>query len=446
MVLARAEVNEEETREVPCPRNRQEILRSGGSGERDQVNTVVESKNPGGPSIPRRELETTEEKQEIEGLEQRRARLWSFAENVKEDVKEKTVDQLGTSSKHALYVSVDEKEVFAVIDTGADVTILQDKVFLAMKNPPPVLRRVRMRGAGRGMRMSGLIVGPVALKIGRKVYRENIFVAPISFQMLLGGDILNNRGETETVVFLKSRVLFFDGQSMELMSLGAEEDQVGEVSLEERRWIPPDSDVRVAAKLSTEDREDYVIEPTHESKVGLPQVVRKGDTEPVGCRVNIRSRRNWEKKRKSRKDKLKDVECACVDLSGPGMGDSWGWLLSEGPGLEKEDLQVFGEMDLDSEKFVYSTTGGVDCEGLPNGVCKETVCIPEWENGDASMDLEETATIRREGRGLEQPPIDHVRSPSRLGLSSAWRMSHPIPFEGRGSSWDPGGVPMFASK
>ena len=219
--------------------------------------------------------------------------------------------------------------------------------------------------------MSGLIVGPVAFKIGGKVYRENIFVAPISFQMLLGGDILNNRGETETVVFLKSRVLFFDGQSMELMSLGAEEDQVGEVSLEERRWIPPDSDVRVAAKLSTESREDYVIEPTHESKVGFPQVVRKGDTEPVGCRVNIRSRRNWEKKRKSRKDKLKDVECACVDLSGPGMGDSWGWLLSEGPGLDKEDLQVFGEMDLDSEKFVYSTNGGVDCEGLPNGVCEK---------------------------------------------------------------------------
>ena len=183
---ARTKVEEQERSEVPCPRDQKLILKPGDIGERDEIDTVLGSKNPGGPGLPQREPETTEVGQSKEGLERRRARLWSFSEDVTEDVEEKTVCQLGTSSKHALFVSVDDKEVFAVVDTGADVTILQDKVFFAMENPPPVLRRVQMRGEGRGMLMSGLIVGPVSLKIGKKVYQENIFVAPISFQMLLG--------------------------------------------------------------------------------------------------------------------------------------------------------------------------------------------------------------------------------------------------------------------
>ncbi|KAH3751509.1 hypothetical protein DPMN_186070 [Dreissena polymorpha] len=43
------------------------------------------------------------------------------------------------------------------------------------------------------MKMSGSVVGPVRIKIGSKVYEENIHVAPISQEMLLGFDFIQVR-------------------------------------------------------------------------------------------------------------------------------------------------------------------------------------------------------------------------------------------------------------
>jgi hypothetical protein len=58
-------------------------------------------------------------------------------------------------------------------------------------------------GAGRDMAMNGFIVGPVKLRIGGRYFNENIYVAPIEDDMLLGidfiyreGAVVNTRNET----------------------------------------------------------------------------------------------------------------------------------------------------------------------------------------------------------------------------------------------------------
>ena len=142
------------------------------------------------------------------GMDDRGLRLWAFVGECGTTVEDVVVKKVSSSSKRALFVQVDGLAVLAVVDTGADVTILQDTVFLSMENPPPVVSRVRMRGAGRDMVMAGLLIGPVTMKIGEKEYPEYIYVAPIEFQMLLGGDILADQGEGETGVLLKSRTPF----------------------------------------------------------------------------------------------------------------------------------------------------------------------------------------------------------------------------------------------
>lgn len=47
-----------------------------------------------------------------------------------------------------------------------------------------------MHTSGRGMKMNGFIVGPTKIQFGARVIEANIYVAPISNDMLLGFDLL----------------------------------------------------------------------------------------------------------------------------------------------------------------------------------------------------------------------------------------------------------------
>ena len=220
------------------------------------------------------------------GTDDRGLRLWAFVGECGTAVEDVEVKKLSSSSKRALYLKVDETTVLAVVDTGADVTILQDTIFLGMEKPPPVVRRVRMRGAGRQMVMAGLLVGPVTLTLGDKEYEDYIYVAPIEFEMLLGGDILADRGETDTVVYVKSRRLFFDAQMLDLMSFREEQGRHAAVTLDETAWVPAGSILRTTARAFVEGLGDYVIEPAVGLKLGMPRVVRGEGAPPVVCLVN----------------------------------------------------------------------------------------------------------------------------------------------------------------
>ena len=59
-----------------------------------------------------------------------------------------------------------------------------------------------------------MVVGPVRLKIGERWYTENIYVATIEQEMLLGFDILVNRGQA--LLDMSSGILFFDGMRLSL--------------------------------------------------------------------------------------------------------------------------------------------------------------------------------------------------------------------------------------
>ena len=60
--------------------------------------------------------------------------------------------------------------------------------------------------------MTGMVVGPVRLKIGERWYTKNIYVAPIEQEMLLGFDILVNKGQA--LLDMSNGILFFDGMRL----------------------------------------------------------------------------------------------------------------------------------------------------------------------------------------------------------------------------------------
>lgn len=87
-----------------------------------------------------------------------------------------------------------KRPIVAVIDTAAEVTIMSDKIFQALRNKPPILRKMVMYAEGRGMQMDTIVVGPGDLQINNKMYSIDVSVAPIDNDMLLGLDFLAEHG------------------------------------------------------------------------------------------------------------------------------------------------------------------------------------------------------------------------------------------------------------
>ena len=94
-----------------------------------------------------------------------------------------------------LPVFIEEMEVEAVVDTAAQVTVVSDKVINRLQSPVPTIKQMIINTAKRGQKMLGLLFGPVQLKFGSQQFLEEIYVAPVVEEMLLGMDFLTKHGE-----------------------------------------------------------------------------------------------------------------------------------------------------------------------------------------------------------------------------------------------------------
>ena len=118
------------------------------------------------------------------------------------------VRQLRSASQFTMAIQVGNRHVKAVLDSAAEVTVVSDKVYEALKHPPKKIREVTLQTAGRQMAMRGFIAGPVRVKIGTRWYSENVYVVPIEQEMLLGFDILFHRGKC--ILDMAKGTLHFD--------------------------------------------------------------------------------------------------------------------------------------------------------------------------------------------------------------------------------------------
>ncbi len=125
---------------------------------------------------------------------------------------------------------------------------------------------MKLLTAGREQSMQGLLVWPVKLKIGSQWYEEQLYVADIKQDMLLGFDILYNRGSA--ILDMGQGKLQFDGQEIDLNMKGGSGTSLGvaRVTVDKRQVIPPNSVVKINCTM---DRElpDYVLEPASLFKV-----------------------------------------------------------------------------------------------------------------------------------------------------------------------------------
>ena len=151
-----------------------------------------------------------------------------------------SVCQTKSLAAFKLYVDMEGHRVQAVVDTAAEVTLISDRLFHTLNPPPPFIRPCKIATAGRELSMDGSVVGPVRLKIGDRECKENIYVAPLEDEMLLGFDLLTKYGAKidmgrKTITFGVGPVDFlWSGESPKTKVSMIETVKVGAISTEIR--------------------------------------------------------------------------------------------------------------------------------------------------------------------------------------------------------------------
>ena len=180
---------------------------------------------------------------------------------------------------------MEELNVLAVVDTGADVSIISEHMYRRLKNPPHGSLEVKMHAAGENQTFTAKQIEPVNVRVGQNTLSRMLFVAPIKDDMLLGIDLLRALGAKVDVV---NENLECNKQQVPLKRSSRIWDPGTNYSVKllEKTKIPPNSELVIPIEVNTPVDTCMWLEP----KLDLPVLVASsvyGPTEkPLVSLVN----------------------------------------------------------------------------------------------------------------------------------------------------------------
>ena len=175
-----------------------------------------------------------------------------------EEGAEVVVCRLQSSSSLTIPIVIGGFSLKAIVDTAAEVTIISDRVLQHLEPQPGKRRDAVLHAAGRNMSMRGSVTGPVSILLGGQEFSEQLYVAPISDDMLLGMDFLHKH---RAVIHMHHPRLLLGGVEIP-MQHGDNPRQMGvaRVYVRKRVTVPPNAVKRVTGVLD-QRLQDFVFEP-----------------------------------------------------------------------------------------------------------------------------------------------------------------------------------------
>ena len=192
---------------------------------------------------------------------------------------EVVICRISSSSMFTVPLEVGNCLLSAVVDTAAEVSIISDRAYDKLDPRPPKLRDVFLHAAGRGMRMKGMIVGPVALKLGDQSFSVDIYVAPIGEEMLLGLDFLRQHGVT---IHIQPSHLRIGDKHIPMRYSKPPPNRVAQVSVPKRTATPPNREKRITGVLDQRKGNDNtpLDEPALYGRIPLVNATKRSMTPP----------------------------------------------------------------------------------------------------------------------------------------------------------------------
>ena len=174
----------------------------------------------------------------------------------------------------------------AVVDTAADVTLVSTEIFKKLKLANVTLGQINMYAAGEGQAFLAKKIGPVKLRFGSHLLLEQIYVAPIRDQMLLGMDLLR---KLEAVIDIPNQSMGCKDQSLPLNKTNrlndrgeGEWDPIPAILVETIR-LKPEAETVVQVPLRNFKLKEglYYLEPNQGLPVLAARAIYKTDTPSV---------------------------------------------------------------------------------------------------------------------------------------------------------------------
>ena len=196
-----------------------------------------------------------------------------------------SVKQLGKAKMLRIQVSVNGVMSNAIIDTGAQVTILSDKIYETLTPKPSIIKETSLHAAGRDMKMLCSITEPISMKIGDMKFTQEFYIAPLDCDMLIGLDFLE---KYQATINISQLTLNLNGRTLNLTYGTQLIPSVHRVTVSSRTIVPPNSVVRLTCETNAHIG-NYVIDPIENQPLCIPRTVCGHGQTPEICLLNITS-------------------------------------------------------------------------------------------------------------------------------------------------------------
>ncbi|KAH3871580.1 hypothetical protein DPMN_034785 [Dreissena polymorpha] len=108
-----------------------------------------------------------------------------------QEIPQKHIVRGGSSS---VEIKVGDIPIMAQLDSGAEITIISTNIYEKLKRKPSKVQDVEMKLADKDSNIKGFIIKAISMKLGSQTFKERVYVAPISNDMLFGHDLLHHLG------------------------------------------------------------------------------------------------------------------------------------------------------------------------------------------------------------------------------------------------------------
>ena len=177
--------------------------------------------------------------------------------------------------------------VKAVVDTAADLSIINFETYKQFKFPPPELETLDIQSADENLRFPVRKVGPIRINIGKVKLETFLYVGKITDPMIMGLDLLQ---QLRATIDLKSSTLVLGKQEIPLETHftpgPAGEYIVRRLSLPFPVTVPPHSEVSLSLPAEGTNAPFYLLEPDPDIPALVPHTVFRGDQSPRVCFLN----------------------------------------------------------------------------------------------------------------------------------------------------------------
>lgn len=89
------------------------------------------------------------------------------------------VGQVRPQTSYSVPLRIQGSPIEAVVDTGAEVSVLGKMFYDQLEQKPHVKRQVTLLQAGHGARLKGFVADPFDFRVGRHTHRVDLYVAPL---------------------------------------------------------------------------------------------------------------------------------------------------------------------------------------------------------------------------------------------------------------------------